>query len=289
LTEEQLKEKYGDKVTQHMQGPTYDVVSRVFKALTKKSIIIPGSFKSYFGTCAIKCSLGANEGYLYPLERSIFFIHKPPTHIRFDEISQVEFARVSDTAAAGSNKNFDLHVTTKSGTTYQFTNIPRVEYSILFNYITSKKLNIKNLAAGFTEVEPMTEDGAVKSTSSKAPDPYLNKISAAATDMMMDLDEDEEDDEDFEAGGSDDDIPEEYDEEYEGSEIDENGTEKPKKLKNSEDSADKDAAGDINIDDAKHSGDSNHKADAGSDKEEKKEKKKEERKRKRKRKRERER
>jgi len=41
------------------------------------------------------------------LERSFFFVHKPPTHIRFDEISSVDFLRVSDDS---TNHTFDLGV-----------------------------------------------------------------------------------------------------------------------------------------------------------------------------------
>jgi hypothetical protein len=32
---------------------------------------------------AVRCSLKSNEGLLYPLDKSLFFIHKPATYIRF--------------------------------------------------------------------------------------------------------------------------------------------------------------------------------------------------------------
>ncbi len=74
----------------------------------------------------MKCSLKANEGWLYPVERGFLFIHKPPTYIRYADISALEFARINSTQAGQSgSRNFDLVVTSKSGTEYQFTNIDR--------------------------------------------------------------------------------------------------------------------------------------------------------------------
>src|SRR5690348_18079245 len=39
------------------------------------------------------CSYKAAAGYIYPLERGFIFIHKPPLHIRFEEVNSVNFAR----------------------------------------------------------------------------------------------------------------------------------------------------------------------------------------------------
>jgi hypothetical protein len=47
-------------------------------------------------------------------------VHKPPMHIRFDEISNVNFAR-----SAGSTRSFDFDVETKSGTVYNFVGIEK--------------------------------------------------------------------------------------------------------------------------------------------------------------------
>jgi structure-specific recognition protein 1 len=82
--------------------------------------------------------------YLYPLERSFFFIHKPPTYIRFENIDGVEFARVSATGNTSSNRTFDLIVVVGDGSKFAFTGILRQEYSNLFNFITAKKIRIVN-------------------------------------------------------------------------------------------------------------------------------------------------
>ena len=59
-----------------------------------KKIIVPGEFESSRGAKAIKCSVRAAEGYLYPLRSSVVFIHKPILYIRHAEIKSVEFSRV---------------------------------------------------------------------------------------------------------------------------------------------------------------------------------------------------
>ncbi len=72
------------------------------------------------GTSSISCSHRAGNGLLYPLERGFIFVHKPPVHIRFDEISCVNFARGSTTG-----RTFDFDVELKNGTTVSFSNLER--------------------------------------------------------------------------------------------------------------------------------------------------------------------
>ncbi len=83
------------------------------------------SVDSFRKHAAVKCSLKANEGWLYPVDRGFLFIHKPPTFIRYADISALEFARINSQAGQSGSRNFDLVVTSKSGTEYQFTNIDR--------------------------------------------------------------------------------------------------------------------------------------------------------------------
>ena len=78
---------------------------------------------SHAGISCITCSYKAGSGMLYPLERGFIFVHKPPVHIRFDEISSVNFARVA--GGGGSSRSFDFEVETKSGTTYVFSSIEK--------------------------------------------------------------------------------------------------------------------------------------------------------------------
>lgn len=70
------------------------------------------------------CSFRAGSGLLYPLERGFIFVHKPPIHVRFDEISCVNFARVSGGGGSAS-RSFDFEVETKSGSKFVFSSIER--------------------------------------------------------------------------------------------------------------------------------------------------------------------
>lgn len=80
-------------------------------------------FRSHTGLSCITCSYKAGSGMLYPLERGFIFVHKPPVHVRFDEISSVNFARVA--GGGGTSRSFDFEVETKSGTTYVFSSIEK--------------------------------------------------------------------------------------------------------------------------------------------------------------------
>jgi len=120
LTQSEIEEKYGNKLSQEMSGAVFEVVSRVFKEICQKKITVPGSFKSKAGTTAITCSYKASNGLLYPLERGFIFVHKPALHVRSEEITSVNFARCSTTG-----RTFDFEMDLKNNTTVIFSNIPR--------------------------------------------------------------------------------------------------------------------------------------------------------------------
>lgn len=72
------------------------------------------NFWSSHWSCSNHLGLQADDGYLYPLERAFFYIHKPPTLIIFDEIDSVEFLRQGGGLVAASVKTFDLNVRQKN-------------------------------------------------------------------------------------------------------------------------------------------------------------------------------
>ena len=99
-----------------------------------KKIIVPGEFKSNRGAKAIKCSVKAAEGYLYPLKSSIVFIHKPVLYIRHSELKCVEFSRVGH-GTAGLSRSFDVTLTKlKDDTQINFLSIDKEEQKVLMNY-----------------------------------------------------------------------------------------------------------------------------------------------------------
>ncbi|XP_054717717.1 FACT complex subunit Ssrp1-like [Uloborus diversus] len=176
LSEEDIKEKYEDKLQKEMSGPTFEVISRVMKAIVQRKITVPGSFKGHSGMQVITCSYRAGNGLLYPLERGIIYVHKPPVHIRFDEIAWVNFAR-----SGGSTRSFDFEIETKSGIVHTFSSIEKEEYGRLFDFANSKKLRIKNRNAGLTSKEKPTynEDELVDSDAEvDEPDAYLQRVKA---------------------------------------------------------------------------------------------------------------
>lgn len=188
MEESELKDKFEGKLTKHMTGPFVDIFASVVKAITNKRINVP-DYKNLTKS-AISCSYKNNNGLLYPLERGFMYVHKPAIHIRFEEISSVNFAR-SD----GSTRSFDLEIETKNSSAHIFNSIEKEEYSRLFDYVSKKKLRIKN--AKVTKAPTATEiiDELVDSDDEDA---YLARVKKEGRAREQGEEEDsEEEDEDF--------------------------------------------------------------------------------------------
>ena len=140
-SQEQLQNEYASKdgkqiLSKEMSGPTYDVLSRVFMALSKIKIIAARKFESAEGYKCISCSFGANQGLLYPLEKSIFFIWKPVSYIRHADIAHIEILRMEQ---SHNIKMFDLQLKLHSkDQPLTFTGIDRAEYENLMRYFLKK-------------------------------------------------------------------------------------------------------------------------------------------------------
>merc|ERR1712029_484042 len=83
----------------------------------------PKDFIGHSGTPAITCSHKAASGFLYPLDKGVIFIYKPPIYIRYDECAKVEFER-----RGGKGRNFDINITTVHDIKYSFSSIEKVDY-----------------------------------------------------------------------------------------------------------------------------------------------------------------
>lgn len=191
LSAEEISSKYGEELTQEINGPLYDVLSRLFKSMIKVSIIVPSGFKSEKGTEAVKCSVKAQDGYLYPLQKSFLFIHKPVYYIRHDEIQYLEFNRISEFAAAG--RSFDFNIVTKKQGTMSFTGISKQEFISIVEYLKTKKIKVRNGDDDGKQIDLNNMD-------------FLDKQGRANRRSMAELEEDEqmageaedsEEDEDF--------------------------------------------------------------------------------------------
>ncbi|XP_022813825.1 FACT complex subunit Ssrp1 [Spodoptera litura] len=206
FTEEELNEKYEGKISKELSGPTYEVLAKIMKVIINRRVTGPGDFLGHHKTPAIACSYKAAAGYLYPLEKGFIYVHKPPVHIRFEEIASVNFAR----GGASSTKSFDFEIELKQGSIHTFSSIEKGEYDKLFDYITSKKLHVKNTGKND---KALYDDDFGDSDTEKEPDAYLERVKAEAKERDSgDSDSDESTDEDFNPDkAKESDVAEEYD------------------------------------------------------------------------------
>eukprot|EP00057_Strongylocentrotus_purpuratus_P013181 XP_011667655.1 PREDICTED: FACT complex subunit SSRP1 [Strongylocentrotus purpuratus] len=206
LTEDELEQKYEGKLTKEMSGPMFEIVSRIMKCLVARKITVPGNFKGAKGAHAISCSYKSNSGFLYPLERGFMYVHKPPMHIRFDEIQSVNFA------GTGSLRYFDFEIETRNKTTFVFSSIEKDDYTPLFSYVSSKKLRVKNRGM---KGDTVNYDDIGDSDDGNAHDAYLEQVKAEGREREEgEIDENDSDsssDEDFNPLESASDVAEEYD------------------------------------------------------------------------------
>lgn len=219
MSEEDVEKRFEGKLSKNMSGSLYEMVSRVMKALVNRKITVPGNFQGHSGAQCITCSYKASSGLLYPLERGFIYVHKPPVHLRFEEISCVNFARGTTTT-----RSFDFEIETKQGNQYTFSSIEREEYGKLFDFVNAKKLNIKN--RGFKEGMKGNID-EYSDSDEDTHDAYLERMKAEGKIREEGNDSDDSDgsgsDESFNPGEEDEEIAEEYDSNASASDSSEEG------------------------------------------------------------------
>ncbi|KAI9858597.1 MAG: FACT complex subunit [Trichoglossum hirsutum] len=221
MTEELLKEKYSGKLQAHYESPLHAVVAQIFRGLTGKKVVTPSKdFVSHHQQSGVKCSIKANEGHLYCLDKSFMFVPKPATYIAFDNVSSITMSRVGGALAA--SRTFDITITLKGGGgEHQFSNINREEQQPLEEFFKRKGLRTKNEMVDDSSalIQAALADASDLASSADEDDDNKNNIASARRGSA---DEDEESvDEDFHAS-SESDVAEEYDSAHEssGSEMD---------------------------------------------------------------------
>ncbi|KAJ2912135.1 hypothetical protein MD484_g8279, partial [Candolleomyces efflorescens] len=214
MSEEDIA-KY-DKLKKNYEDPTYEVISTVFRALSKKKIIGAGSFQSRDGHPGIKANLKAVQGDLFLLEKYVFFVSKQPTLIEIQDIHQAVFSRMG----AAASRTFDFKIVTKSGPEYNFTSINKEEHEVTEAYLKDKKVRVKNemvpdaellLASAGVDADDDDDDMSVVSTDEEGG--RRARVSRTGGD-----DEDSEEDEDFQASDSDSGSPSDSDSDGSGAE-----------------------------------------------------------------------
>lgn len=68
------------------QGLIHEVFTTILRVLSGIKVTKPGKFRSCQDGYAVKSSLKAEDGILYPLEKAFFFLPKPPTLIVYEEV-----------------------------------------------------------------------------------------------------------------------------------------------------------------------------------------------------------
>jgi structure-specific recognition protein 1 len=156
LTEPQI-EKYGDKLEKSYDAPTYQVISEVFSGLSDKKIT-RSKFKSSTSSQGIKCSLKANEALLYPLDRHILSVPKPPTLLAHREILRATFSR----AGGSMTRTFEVKFSMDSGVEHSYSSIPREEFVYLEDYCREAGMTVENEMEGdgraFADDVDMSDD-----------------------------------------------------------------------------------------------------------------------------------
>ncbi|KAL6518900.1 FACT complex subunit ssrp1 [Orobanche hederae] len=228
MGEDLYNTRYKDKLQPEHKGLIHEIFITILRGLSGAKVTKPGKFRSSQDGYAVKSSLKAEDGVLYPLEKSFFFLPKPPTLILHEEIDYVDFERHT---AGGSNMHyFDLLIRLKTEQEHLFRNIQRNEYHNLFTFVSEKGLRILNLG-GLKATEGVA--AVLQSDIDDPVDPHLERIKNEAIAIG---DESDDEDEDFVAhkddGGSptDDSGEEESDASDSGEEKEAPAKKKPKEL-----------------------------------------------------------
>ncbi|KAK5078710.1 FACT complex subunit [Lithohypha guttulata] len=206
MTQELLETKYKDKLDGHYEAPIHHVIAKVFKGLSGKKIIMPSKdFTSHHNMNGVKCSIKANEGLLYCLDKSFMFVPKPATYISIEQVSNITMSRVGGALAA--SRTFDITISLKSGGgDHQFSNINREEQQPLEDFFKAKGIRFKNEM--LEESSTLLKAAMDQELASSEDEEGVNRGSAD--------EDDESPDEDFQAG-SDSDVAEEFDSDHESS------------------------------------------------------------------------
>lgn len=222
LDEDELKQKYGDKLEPTYAAATCEVFAKVLRGFSSTKITRPQEFHSAIegtGSQAVRCSFKTDEGMLFPLAKQFFYAPKPPMIILYEDVGHVEFQR-QQSGTSASSRTFDLVVRTKMDTEYQFRSIARAELQNLLSFFKAKSIRITNLR----QTEEAAEgggDGRKKS--------FADGDDGAEFDDESDEDEDE--DEDFDGAGKEESSDEDVDYGASGSDEDEKALKAPPKKK----------------------------------------------------------
>jgi structure-specific recognition protein 1 len=125
MTAEDFEQEFKGKLQQRYEAPIHNVIAALFRGLSGKKVTTPSKdFTSHHSQAGVKCSIKANEGHLFMLDKSFMFVPKPATYVTFENIKHLTMSRVGGAMAA--SRTFDITIAMKDGAPdFQFSNINR--------------------------------------------------------------------------------------------------------------------------------------------------------------------
>jgi len=202
MKDEDFDQEYKGKLQKNYEAPLHSVVAALFRGLAGKKLTMPSKdFSSHHNASGVKCSIKANEGLLFCMDKSFMFVPKPATYVNMDQVTQITMSRIGGAMAA--SRTFDITMAMKGGGEFQFSNINREEQKPLEDFFRLKGLRVKN---------EMAEDAQMLTAA-------LNNVDMDSSDDEVvanrgSADEDDESvDEDFQED-SDSDVAEEFDSQH---------------------------------------------------------------------------
>ena len=195
MEEDVMEKRFGDKLEQLESGFTPSVLAKVISAFTGKKVqtIKKGSGFNAAGddkSRSIRCSMKANDGFLFPLEKAFFFISNKPAMVEYDRVASVEFNRVEQSGTANASRSFDLTCALKDGGATQFVNLARSEYKKLYDYLVTRKVsailcailrNSRAILRNYSDAPPPSSRARSASRTSRRPARRRTPRTAATT------------------------------------------------------------------------------------------------------------
>eukprot|EP00729_Bicosta_minor_P003031 gene3032-15421_t len=103
-----LSTTFEDKETgETRNSPAHLLLGKILTKMTGKKVAAPDTFSTTFEEQCVGSHVESQQGYLYPLERALIYVHKPTIHIRYDDIVTAELLRANQFSAVQS---FDLEL-----------------------------------------------------------------------------------------------------------------------------------------------------------------------------------
>ena len=126
-----------------LSGLAHKVVGTLFKKITGRPIVKSAIYESARSQRAVKANYKTAPGLLFPLDKSLIYIHKPTLTIRYQDIESVRLSMGSTSAM----KTFDCTVVIRAVAgeprrEHSFQQIDKEEFEKLENFFLDRKLNV---------------------------------------------------------------------------------------------------------------------------------------------------